>query len=1092
MRLRCIIAIIGVLFAAAGRVAAQSTFATLTGTVTDSSGAVVPGTAIEATLVETNYSYKCQSNESGVYVLDQLRNGSYVVHVSASGFKEFVAQGVHLDARDLRRLDVHLEVGELAASISVQAGATLIETETARITDSREGSVLAKLPMNLRSALSLSLQTAGVYSAQGGSINTYRFAGSRSAQQDFSMDGITLAARDSSPISSQMNYIESVQEVQVSMANSTAEFGALGQLSIISKSGGNRLSGSLFDYYYSSAFIARNPFTLSRISSVVHQPGGSLGGPVYLPKLYNGKDKTFFFFTYENTTGGGSPTTFRNTYAPASWRAGDFSSLATVVKDPTTGEAFPNNQIPPSRINPVTNKIQQEFFPLPNVGDPNAYGANNFYQVRYMPYNTAPMVTVRIDHRFSSKDFVFGRYSVTTRHGLSYNTNLPTISTPSFDQVNTKQIAGSWTHILTPSWVNEFRYGYAFTNEPRYGPLNGPEQVQSLGLAGLAPNLPNLPGMFSVNFSGLAITGLSQQAYCIQCFWNRIHQFQDHVNLVHGRHHVTFGGEVKRVTSITTMMSGSLYGSATFSSTYTNQPYADFLLGIPTTTGRAYPDIGTYPMWWHQQYFVTDDFKVTPHLTLNLGVRYEFTGGFKSMKDYVAAFDINTGKVVVPDDMVNKISPLMPRGYVDIMGASQAGYNNHYLINPDRNNFAPRVGLAYRPWGDTTVIRAGFGIFYDVTMQRLDASSPFTVSEPGFTNTYPNPTVVLPQVFPTSGTGGPSTVSLPVAIDRNMVLPYSLQYSFTVEHQHWNNSFRLSYIATSTRKELYEFNYNQPLPSTQPYVSKPRPYPQYPDINYMTNGASHNYNSLTAEVRRRLSSGLDYDFAWVWARDIGDLNILQLPENAYDRTRERGAIQDIPTHRITSHIIYELPFGKGKPVSSQNRVLQAIIGGWEITAVWDFYSGQFLTPLWTGPDPTGTRYTSSKTPATVTLRPNQLSNPNLPSGQRSVNQWFNPAAFAPPTAGYFGTAAPGVIIGPGSDVLNAGLGRDFHVFGERGRLRAQLQATNALNHPNWSAPGTNISTLGAVGVITSANGPGGLGSDGNASRLLQAGIRLNF
>lgn len=1091
MLLRGSFLIVGMMLWAAPRIAAQSTFATLTGTVTDPTGAAVPAATIEATHIQANYVYQAQSNESGVYVLGQLRDGDYVIRVRAAGLKELVVRDLQLGARDLRRLDVHLELGPVETSISVQGGATLIETETARITDARDADLLRRLPLNTRSPLTMAIQTAGVYSAQGTAVTTYRFAGSRSNQQDFSVDGISVSARDSSVIGPQVQYLESVQELRVDMANNTAEFGAIGQMTLVSKAGGNQLKGSLFDYYSSSAFKARNPFSLARSSSVIHEPGGSLGGPIYLPGMYNGKDKSFFFFTYETSRGGASANTWRNTYAPPSWRSGDFSALSTIVRDPTTGLPFPGNRIPADRINPVAGKIQDRFFPLPNVGDPTVFAANNFFQLKYLPYNTTPMWTTRIDHRFSPKAFVFGRFAWTRSPSRVFEANLPTIDEPRFNQRDTRNLAFSYTHTFTPTLMNEFRYGYAFTDQPRWGPLKGQQVVQDLGLLGLMPDPPDVNGLLSVSWTGIGLTGVSQQAYCAPCFWNRVHQFQDHVSWVRGRHHATFGTLFKRVNSVTNS-EGNLFGAVTFSNQFTNHPYGDFLLGIPTTAARSFPAIGDWPMWWHHAFFATDDFKVSSRLTLNVGVRYEYTPGFRSAKGYLASFDIGTGKIVVPDGMLDQVSPALPRGYVDVVEAGQAGFRDSYLIHADRNNIAPRIGIAYRPWGDKTVFRGGYGIFYDVTGQRLDAVSPFQIAEPNFTNPANNPAVILPRVFPDTGAGGPTSLSLPIAINPNLVIPYSMQYSLTIEHQRWSNGFRLSYIGTNTRQGVYQYNINQPLPDARPFVAKPRMFPQYPAITYVTNGAGHQYHSLTAEVKRSFSRGLDYDFSWVWARDIGDLEQRGAPENAYDRARERGVWNDIPTHRITSHIVYQLPFGKGKPVTAGHRVLDALIRGWEVSAVYILHSGQFLTPTWSGPDPTGTAYTTSTTPTTVTIRPNHLRDANLPVDRRSVEQWFDPTAFAPPTPGSFGTAAPGVIIGPGINTLHTGLSREFPLFQERGRLRCELTATNVLNHPNWGAPGVNISTAGTVGVITSASGPGGTTADAGGARALRAGVRIDF
>ena len=359
-------------------------------------------------------------------------------------------------------------------------------------------------------------------------------------------------------------------------------------------------------------------------------------------------------------------------------------------------------------------------------------------------------------------------------------------------------------------------------------------------------------------------------------------------------------------------------------------------------------------------------------------------------------FDIVSGSIVVKDGSLSKVSPLFPKGYVNVVEASSLGLPGDTLIRTDKNNFAPRVGFAYRPWGNNTVIRGGFGIYFDVVPREgTMAGVPFVVNEEPFTNPAINPLVILPRVFPAAGGAGPSSVSLPSAVNPDIQMPYSMQYSLTLEHSQWDTGFRVSYIGTNTRQGDYGFNYNSPVPDGRLYINKPRPFPQYPAINYFTNGAGHQFHGFTFEVERRLAHGLQFQSSWAWARDIGDLERGQLLENPYDRERERSVAPDIPTHRFTTNWIYQLPFGKGRPyLNSVHPVVNAIVGGWDISGIYSYYSGQFLTALWTGPDPTGTAFTTSATRPNVTIRPDQLRDPNLPSDQQTVNRWFDAAAFA--------------------------------------------------------------------------------------------------
>jgi hypothetical protein len=1076
--------ILFVTLAAAAAAWGQTTFATITGTVTDASGAAIPGASVVAVHRDSNYRYTAESNTTGGYTLAQLREGVYTVRVQAQGFKEFVVSDVQLVSLDVRRIDMRLEVGAVETSVEVTAGATLIETETARISDAKSSQQLNTLPLNTRSLWNFVGLTPGVVQA-GNDSATRRFAGSRANQSDASIDGITLSNQyDGTQISPLVSQIESFQEIRIDMANNTAEFGGIGQVTIISKGGTNEIHGSAFDYYSTPWFRARNPFAAQRGTGIRHNPGASVGGPIYIPKIYDGRNKSFFFYSFETTRGSQVLSNRTPTVPIPLWRAGDFSGESTAIRDPFNGNTpFADRRIPASRINAVSAKIQERFYPLPNQGDLNAFKAQNFRIQMLRPFDPNTYWTTRLDHRFTEKHTVFGRYTWNRSHSRDFDNALPAFG-QRWQTRDTRAAQVSYTAMLRDNLINEFRWGFAWNDNPRNGPLMGQEVVRDLGLTGLAPNLPDVNGVPQISFSGLGITTVTQTQWRHPGFLNYAQQFQEHLGWFRGRHNVKAGALFGRTLYQDWQMPTNLFGNLQFSNRFSGHPYADFLLGIPTTTSRGAANLFIDRLRWDYQFFATDEWKVRSNLTLNLGVRYEVHPAWREASGQQALFDIGSGKIVVPDGALNQVSPLMPSGYVDIVEASSLGFHPKYLLSNDYNNLAPRVGMAWRPFGANTVIRAGYGIFFDIVPRAVAAGgSPFIINEPNFTNPTPAPTVILPVVFPTS-VAGPTSISLPNAVRGDLRDPYSMQYNFTIEHQRWDTGFRVSYIGTNTRQGEWGYNINQPVPDNRPFVDKPRLFPRYPAITYVSNGAGHQYHSLTLEAERRFARGLAYQASWVWARDIGDLERGESPENAFDRGRERAVWLDIPTHRVTGNLIYEFPFGKGA-----TGLRRALIQGWEWSSVFSFFSGEFLTPQWTGTDPTGTAFTSSRTPAQVTIRPNHLRDANIPTGDRSTGRWFDVSAFGPPVPGNFGTSAKGVIKGPGSQVFNIGLAKHFSVA-ERFRIRLELTATNFFNTPNWANPGTNITSLASAGVIQDAGGEQDL--DAAGPRAFRTGLRVEW
>jgi hypothetical protein len=453
-------------------------------------------------------------------------------------------------------------------------------------------------------------------------------------------------------------------------------------------------------------------------------------------------------------------------------------------------------------------------------------------------------------------------------------------------------------------------------------------------------------------------------------------------------------------------------------------------------------------------------------------------------------FDIASGRIIVPDDSLDRVSPLMPRGYVDAVGATSAGFADRTLIQSDKDNFQPRFGFAWRPLGgNNTVVRGGFGLGHNIAPRGTSAVTvPFVINEPAFTNPTDNP-LVLPRVFPATSTGGPTTVSIPGAIRPDIRVAKYLQYSFTIEHQRWDTAFQATYTGTGTRQGVWTQNVNQPVADARLYIEKPRLFPRYPDISYASNGAGHQYNSLTLQVQRRPKNGLYYQAFWTWARDIGDMEDGQGPEDAYNRLRDRTWWERLPVHRLTGNMMYDLPLGRGKRFgNTTNRVVNGIIGGWQLSTIVAFETGRALTPQWSGPDPTGTRFSANNTRPVVTIRPDILHNPNIDNP--SVDRWFDLGAFAAPQLGRFGTSGRGVIVGVPTEVMHNSVAKHFYIK-ERARLRLEFLATNTLNHPNYLEPNTTITTVGSAARITNVTNRNEK-FDTAIPREIQAQIRLEW
>jgi len=1067
----------------------QTTFATLTGVALDPTGAAVPGVTVEARDVATNYVYTSQTNENGQYTLANLRDATYTLRARIGGFQEFVVDNIVLASLDVRRIDIRLAVGTVDTVVEVQGGATLIETETARIADTKDRQVLTALPLTLRRAWDyFTLSPQINKTARGFQI---AFAGSRQNQGAANIDGTTIARSGggfaSGPL---LDRTESFQELRMDISGASTEFGTIGQVTLISRAGTNDFHGTFSDYYSTTMFRVRDPFSPERSSGVGHRLTFAAGGPLYLPRLYDGRNRTFFFATLEIGAGSPGRKLFNQSVPLPAWRSGDFSRLSTPLRDPLSGGApFSGNRIPANRINSVSRTMQDRFLAQPNFGDPNVFAVQNYRELRINQVTHQPTLTLRGDHRFSQHDFVYGRLTKVDWN-LDNWEDMPTIPDRFRRWRALRAATVAYTHTFRADLLNEARWGTSFDDLPNVSRISGKPLVQELGLGGLAPDLPDVGGIFRVGFTGIAISPIAVLGTCVPCGRDLIHQFVNHVSWFRGSHNLKLGFQAFWGLNNELRQANGLFGDVTFSDRFTGHPYADFLLGIPTTTRRDFPAIE--PRRYNYSYagFLQDDWKVTPKLTVNLGLRYQIFPGWKEENGRQAIFDLDRGAIVVPDGSLSKVSPLMPRGYVNVMEAAAAGYNSDTLIRSDKNNFSPRIGLAWRPWDNKTVFRAGYGVYFDggLSGPSAGATVPFLISEPNFTNPVNNP-ITLPLVFPSAGAGGPSTVTLPNAYRPDLRVPYSMQYTFTLERQQWNTGFRLSYTGTNTRQGVYRWNSNQPLADARLFVEKPRRFPNYPAILYTDNGAGHQYHGLSFEAERRMRNGLHYQFYYTVAKDIQDLENVEQPEDAYDRRRERGTWGAIPRHRWMGNLIYDLPVGRGRAFGTNlGRAANLLLGGWQISSIYIYETGGAITPLWTGPDPTGTRFTASRTPPNVTIRPDRLRDGRVDNP--TVARWFDITAFGAPPLGRFGNSGTGVIYGTPINVLHGTIAKQFPI-GERARVRLELLGNNVFNHPNWRDPNLNITAAGAAGVIT-ATMDRNTKFDSAVNRELQLQLRVEW
>jgi hypothetical protein len=1086
--------IIGFLFASASL--SQSTFGSFTGTVKDPSGALIPGAEVEVVNQGTGTTRKMTTTSAGVFNVPNLDLGTYRVRVSAKGFNTYDHPNLVLEANQVVNLDVVLSLGTASNVVEVQGTAPVITTETADISSGVSHDSIEELPSVGRHAgdqgvyafVTLTTGAASVPNSSTPIVN-----GTRNQVGILpTMDGIAVMAfpQGAGPVQPSE---EGIQEVKMETAVAPAEFSTPGNIAVVSKSGTNEYHGGAFWDYNGNHLNARNFFSATVPFRVYHNFGGSFGGPIK-------KNKLFIYGDYEAAREAATVTIVETVPLPG-WRNGDFSTGVTKpIIDPTNGQPFAGNIIPANRISKVSQNIQAYAYPLPNAGAPGALGNNwtaNF------PANTGfthyDHFDLRGDYNVTSRDQIFVRYSwrllPLTAVGIPY----PLVR----DQDRHGQSSViSWNHTISPAAFNEFRFGTTFHNNHYTANVVGSDLIQQFGIRGVQTVGQKTAPYF--NITGVTPWNPGSSSFTYQANPETTLEWIDNLSWTKGRHFMKYGFDAVRDRYNGNSIGASVYGEYDFTSAYTSNGYADFLLGIPQTTSIAVPNPNRHLRGTIYGIYAQDQFKVSSRLTLIYGVRWQLEQPYSDNNGAIYTWNPATNGLVVMDNGLSRINPLYPKN-IPITTASQAGYPAS-LVQFDKHLFEPRVGLAYKPFhGNNTVIRAGYGIYSNLIYSQVAkamSGGPFSGSVT-YNNAVVNgtPLFSFPSPFLTSGT---TSVQNVVGVNPHLKEPYTPQWNVTIERQVASFGLRISYVGAKSEQLVYQRNLNLPLPSTIPFTPSRRPYQLYNAITYYDSGGTDLYNAMELAAQKRYGKNLTISTGFTWSKDLTDTQDSgaispsggtfagQLIQNPNNRNIEKAVDGPVVPRRFFAYAVWVLPVGKGQRfIADAPAAVQYILGGWRTSWTAVLQNGQYYTPTFSGFDPSGT--------GTIGGIPDRIGNGNISNW--SVSRAFDPTAFAipgcpatnpvcsnPVQLGRWGNSGLNILQGPPIRNLDFALLKDFK-YRDRLTLRFNMIMMNALNHPSFSPPAANISSPGTVGVIS---GQTRALVGGVSPREIDFGLRLMF
>lgn len=1060
---------------------AQVDTASIVGAVRDPSGAALPSATITFLETSTGTRASVHSDAGGNYASPPLRVGTYNIIAEATGFKTETRENILLRVQDRINLDFEMAVGAVSENVVVTGEVPVIQAETSSLGQVISSNQITELPLNGRDYIQLATLTTGVVRTSSGTngntggsstggLNSFVSNGARGTLNNFILDGIDNNSNDNGGVILRTS-VDALQEFKIQTNSFSAEFGRSGGAAInaVIKSGSNSYHGSVFEFFRNSALDARDYFedpSAKKASFKQNQFGATVGGPIR-------KNKLFWFGDYQGTVIR-NPLTFVSSVPDAAQRVGDFSGPgnATVYDpatyDPATNtrQPFAGNIVPSNRINPVAQGIMN-LYPLPTL--PGKLRNN---------YVTSPTEQDRIDqgdfrgdYNMSSADQLFLRYSMSGRTdvrpaplpGLANGGNSSTGN--GFE--DTMGTALGYTRTFTPSTLNEFRIGFNYVHIRRGVPPGGNKlPPEDLLVAGVPDNPPtNGLTLFAPN--GYRRVGDPQFAPTILSSQER--QITDVVSLIRRRHTIKLGAEI-RWSQFNIFQVPSPRGTFTFTGRFTQNPadgdggisLADELLGVPqTATISSLLNMGDRQHV--PSFFVQDDFKVSSHFTLNLGLRYEYFSPLVEVNNKQSNFDYSTGTIIVANRN----------------GASRG------LIDVDHLNFAPRIGFAWSPFASArTVIRSAFGMFY--SGQEIRTAAPLQLAynvpfyyQPFFISDGITPVVTVPQGFPPLDPS--KAIDPPVtSADSRLKTPYYQQWNFAIQQQLPSAvAVELAYAGSKGTHLQVLTDQNQVVMPGPGDVQPRRPYPNFGPFSSIQNRGNSTYHSLQLKVEKRYTHGLSFLSAFTFSKAINDLPEIccaqPFPQDTYQLRSEKGLADFDQRLRWVSSFDYELPFGRGRKYLTSNRVLDLAFGGWHLGGILSVASGFWLTPT-LGYDP-------SNTGSQGLVRTDRIANGNLPSSQRGPNLWFDINAFPFPADFTFGNAGRNILEGPGETVLDGAIRKEFAIR-ESQRLEFRAEFFNMLNHPNFAQPDNYIDDgPGSAGVITSLAIP---------MRQIQFGLKYRF